>query len=107
MMNKGRRAKRRAERKAQERREQEKLIDGFCAPRRSRGCIGARHEGGQQDGCHGESMVRERTKAKSISGEFATAQSTLFVHEISDASTCVKVGAGGCSSRSASFTIER
>src|ERR1700737_5158960 len=28
-------------------------------------------------------MVRERTKAKSISGEFATAQSTLFVREIS------------------------
>jgi hypothetical protein len=29
-------------------------LDGFCAPRRSRGCIGAQHEGGQQDGCHGE-----------------------------------------------------
>src|ERR1700730_15668643 len=27
-------------------------LDGFCAPRRSRGCIGAQHEGGQQDGCH-------------------------------------------------------
>src|ERR1700738_1086387 len=26
----------------------------FGAPRRSRGCIGAQHEGGQQDGCHGE-----------------------------------------------------
>src|ERR1700730_17517866 len=29
-------------------------LDGFCAPRRSRGCIGAQHEGGEQDGCHGE-----------------------------------------------------
>src|ERR1700738_4241236 len=26
----------------------------FGAPRRSRGCIGAQHEGGQRDGCHGE-----------------------------------------------------
>src|ERR1700731_1965173 len=26
----------------------------FGAPRRSRDCIGAQHEGGQQDGCHGE-----------------------------------------------------
>jgi hypothetical protein len=32
-------------------------------------------------------MVRERTKAKSISGEFATAQSTLFVREISSLET--------------------